>query len=238
MSERARSFDRVAADYERYRPGYPDEAVRWLAERLGIGPGRRVLDLAAGTGKLTRSLVALGADVVAVEPGAPMLAELRRVLPHVESHAGAAEAIPLPDASVDAVTIAQAFHWFRLEDALPELHRVLRPGGGFGTVWNWWDERDPLQARIVEHAPGEPTDEDDPVPGELFGEREEREFWYETEMTPDLLVARLETSSRLITATPDERAAILGEIRALAEERGERFALLQRTFAHVYYRRG
>jgi ubiquinone/menaquinone biosynthesis C-methylase UbiE len=231
-------FERVAADYERHRPGYPEAAVRLLADRLAIDPGRRVLDLAAGTGKLTRSLVALGADVVAVEPGRPMLEQLRAALPQVETHEGTAEAIPLADASVDAVTVAQAYHWFRPEDALPEIHRVLRPGGGLGLVWNWWDERDPLQARIAELVSdvAAPEETDDPATSGLFTESEKTEFFYDVEMTPDALVARLGTTSQILAATPEHRAEILDEVRALAEQRGATFALPQTTFAHVCFR--
>ena len=129
-------FTAAAEVYERARPGYPDEAVAWVAERLGIGPGRDVLDLAAGTGKLTRQLVPLGACIVAVEPIDAMRAQLERVVPGVEAVAGTAEAIPLPDASVDAVTCAQAAHWFRADEAAREIRRVLRPGGGLALLWN------------------------------------------------------------------------------------------------------
>ena len=241
MSERGRTFERVAGDYERHRPGYPEAAVAWLAERLGLGPGRRVLDLAAGTGKFTRSLVALGAEVVAVEPGAPMLEQLRAALPEVEALEGAAEAIPLPDASVDAVTVAQAFHWFRPDEALAEIHRVLRRGGGLGLVWNWWDERDPMQARIVEltrAAASDETRETDPAESGLFTELEDVELFYDVDTTPDDLIARLRTTSQILAATPERREAILDEVRALAEERGRRFALAQTTHAHVCFRRG
>ncbi len=103
-----------------------------------------MLDLAAGTGKLTRQLVALGANVIAVEPDAGMRATFARVVPGVEMLAGSAEAIPLADASVDAVFVGQAFHWFRAEAALAEMHRVLRPGGGFGLLWNTWHDDDPV----------------------------------------------------------------------------------------------
>jgi ubiquinone/menaquinone biosynthesis C-methylase UbiE len=142
------SFERVAETYERARPGYAPDALAWLAERIGIGPGRRVLDLAAGTGKLTRQLLAFGAEVAAVEPGREMRAVLERVVPQAEALAGSAEAIPLPGESVDAVTVAQAFHWFRAEEALVEIHRVLRPGGALGLLWNEWDEADPLQQAV------------------------------------------------------------------------------------------
>ena len=125
----AKGFSSAADIYERGRPGYAPEAVSWLCERLGIGPERTVLDLAAGTGKLTRDLVPSGARVIAVEPLDEMRAHLERVVPAAESLAGTAEQIPLADGSVDAVVCAQAFHWFDPERALPEIHRVLRPGG-------------------------------------------------------------------------------------------------------------
>jgi len=144
----AGAFEQSADHYERGRPGYPADAVAVLAGELGIGPGSRVLDLAAGTGKLSRQLIALGAEVVAVEPLPAMRAELHRILPDVELLAGAAEAIPLPDASVDVVTVAQAFHWFDYPAALAEIARVLRPGGGLAAMWNEADEAEPETKRL------------------------------------------------------------------------------------------
>lgn len=135
------SFDTVADTYERTRPQYAAEALAFIAERL---PLRQVLDLGAGTGKLTRQLVALATDVVAVEPGDAMRAVLERVVPEARALAGSAERIPLPDASIDVVTVGQAFHWFRADEALAEMHRVLRPGGGYALLWNRWDDDDPL----------------------------------------------------------------------------------------------
>ena len=132
----AAGFGNAAAAYERGRPSYPDHAVAYLAAELGLGPATRVLDLAAGTGKLTRLLVEGGADVVAVEPVAAMRTVLAEAVPGVPALEGTAEAIPLPDGSVDAVTVAQAFHWFDAGTALAEIHRVLRPGGGLGLIWN------------------------------------------------------------------------------------------------------
>src|SRR3954469_20179657 len=133
------SFGSVADIYERARPLYAPEALEWLRGRL---PLRRVVDVGAGTGKLSRQLAALGTDVVAVEPDEAMRAVFARVLPEIELLAGSAEELPLPDGSVDAVTAAQAFHWFDLERALPELHRVIRPGGGIAVLWNEWDDDD------------------------------------------------------------------------------------------------
>jgi ubiquinone/menaquinone biosynthesis C-methylase UbiE len=125
----ARSFDRVAGAYRRARPSYPAAAVEWALE---AAPGRRVVDLAAGTGKLTEVLVAAGADVVAVEPLANMRAELERALPSVRALDGSAERIPLPGGSADAVLVGQAFHWFDGPAALAEIARVLVPGGALG----------------------------------------------------------------------------------------------------------
>jgi SAM-dependent methyltransferase len=120
----AAAFARAADVYERARPSYPQEAVDWVAERTGLGPGRTVVDVGAGTGKLTRLLVETGARVIAVET----VAEMRAKVTVIEALDGTAEQIPLPDAAADLITVAQAFHWFDLDRALPEMHRVLRPG--------------------------------------------------------------------------------------------------------------
>lgn len=141
----------VAADaYERGRPGYPQDAVDHVVRVLAIGPERTVLDLGAGTGKLTRLLEPTGATIVAVEPVDAMRAELSRRSPSVRAIAGTAEAIPLEDASVEAAVVAQAFHWFDGERALPEIRRVLRPGGRLGLIWNSRDESVDWVARLTE----------------------------------------------------------------------------------------
>jgi ubiquinone/menaquinone biosynthesis C-methylase UbiE len=213
------SFDTVAATYERGRPPYADEAIEWIAERLGLAPGARVLDLAAGTGKLTRQLLPLGVDVVAVEPGDQMRSVLERVLPDVESLAGTAEAIPLPDASVDAVTVGQAFHWFRKSEALLEMHRVLRPGGGIALVWNVWDDEDPLldaiDKRMHRDTPG-PSDWRERYDRTLFGELDERKFRQRRTLTTDSLVEWVASTSAVATAEPEARELLLAEVRELA----------------------
>jgi SAM-dependent methyltransferase len=140
----------AAERYERGRPDYPEAAVAAIVERLDLRPGRTVLDLAAGTGKLTRLLVPSGANVLAVEPIPQMRAELEQRVRGIAVLAGTAERIPLTDAYVDAVTVAQAFHWFDADAALREIRRVLVPGGGLALVWNARDERDPLQAALSE----------------------------------------------------------------------------------------
>ncbi|HXA34322.1 MAG TPA: methyltransferase domain-containing protein [Acidimicrobiales bacterium] len=126
--------------YERGRPGYPDEALAMFGRTFELGPGKRVIDLGAGTGKFTRQLALSGVEILAVEPSPSMRAELARNLPEVELVDGSAESIPAPDASVDAVFVAQAFHWFDPDRALTEMARVLRPGGGLGLIWNERDE--------------------------------------------------------------------------------------------------
>jgi len=122
-------FDVGAEAYERGRPGFSPEAVERLARELGIEPGRTVVDLAAGTGKLTRMLVPSGARLLAVEPVEGMRRQFVHLVPGVPVVAGVAESLPLRAGSVDAVAVAQAFHWFDAGAALRDLHRVLRPGG-------------------------------------------------------------------------------------------------------------
>ena len=145
----AQGFERAADAYERGRPGYPEPAVAWLAEALGIGHGLAVVDLAAGTGKLTRQLLPFGAELVAVEPVAGMRARLATALPGVRVETGTAEALPLGDGVADAVVVGQAFHWFDGARALAEIHRVLRPGGGLGLIWNVRDESVPWVAELT-----------------------------------------------------------------------------------------
>ena len=132
------SFGAAATAYAEHRPDYAQAAVRWALERA---PGSRVLDLGAGTGKLTATLVSLGAEVIAVEPDPAMLTELRRALPTVRALPGSAEAVPLPDASVDAVLAGNAMHWFDMNVAGPEIARVLEPDGILAGLWNVFDNR-------------------------------------------------------------------------------------------------
>ncbi len=245
-------FGRAVEEYERARPGYPPEAVAWLIERLAIDGSRRVLDLAAGTGKLTRQLVPVGAKIVAVEPVAEMRARLEEALPGVEALDGTAEAIPLPDASVDAVTVGQGFHWFANARALAELHRVLRRDGRLGLIWNARDESADWVARLSEII--EPHRGDVPryvsrqwqrafETTPLFGPLEERQFPFAHEMDAETLVARVASISFIAALQPEERERVLTEVRALAEEdpatRGRAtFPLPYRTAVFVTARLG
>ncbi|HEY1702145.1 MAG TPA: class I SAM-dependent methyltransferase [Trebonia sp.] len=144
---RGSSFGAAAEAYDEHRPGYPHDAIRWALQPATLRPagrdlaGLKLLDLGAGTGKLTTRLAALGVCVTAVEPDAEMLAALARLLPSVPAYPGSAEAIPLPDGSVDAVLCGQSMHWFNLERALPEIARVLAPGGVLAGLWNSDDDR-------------------------------------------------------------------------------------------------
>jgi ubiquinone/menaquinone biosynthesis C-methylase UbiE len=224
----SRSFELVADVYERARPEYPSEAIAWLAQQLDLREGRTVLDLGAGTGKLTRALVPTGARVIAIEPGEAMLGELRRVVPGVDAFVGAAEAIPLEDASVDAVTVGQAFHWFRHDEAVPELHRVLRPGGAVALIWNSRDQSRPLQREISELIrplipAGRP-----PVghsaraleQSELFGPVEERSFPFPQRLDADGLADRIASISFVAAAPPDVRAELDRRLREIVAEQG------------------
>src|SRR6478672_4630208 len=174
--ERAASFGGVADVYERSRPGYPEDAVRWLAGEQPCD----VVDLGAGTGKLTRSLVALGHRVTAVEPLPEMLDQLRSAAPEATALEGAAEAIPLADGSADVVTVAQAFHWFDHGPALVEIARVLRSGGRVALVWNIRDESQPYVSELSDAMVGRTgvdTGSIDPIDASgLFGPVERATF--------------------------------------------------------------
>lgn len=218
---RARSFGVVADAYERARPGYPDEAVRWLA---GVAP-RDVVDLGAGTGKLTRSLVALGHRVTAVEPLEEMLAHLRTTVPAAVAVAGSAEAIPLDDASADVVAVAQAFHWFDHPVALREITRVLRPEGRLALVWNTRDDRKPWVARLsaaIGSETVESRDATEPVDASgLFGPVERATFDHAQRLDREGLRDLVLSRSYCATRTRAERAPVLAEVERLFDEHGE-----------------
>jgi ubiquinone/menaquinone biosynthesis C-methylase UbiE len=216
----SRSFGSFAETYERARPTYADEALAWIVERL---PFEHVLDLAAGTGKLSRQLVARSAQVVAVEPDAEMRAVFARVLPDVDLLAGEAESIPLPDAAVDTVAVGQAFHWFRHDEALPEIHRVLRPGGGVALLWNEWDDDNPLLHALNEivEALRPPFDEESSSVLEtspLFRGREELTFRHSERLPAEIVVARVSSVSAIAAADAPDRERALAEVRSLVGE--------------------
>jgi SAM-dependent methyltransferase len=218
-------FGRAAEAYERGRPAYPAEAVAWLGDQLELGPGRTVVDLAAGTGKLTRLLLPTGARVVAVEPVAGMRETLARVVPDAEILEGTAEAMPLPDGSADAVTVAQAFHWFSTAEALAEIHRVLRADGRLALVWNRRDLDAELEvavhSMIARYRSGVPTHRSGQWRSvfettELFGPLEEHQVPYHQDLDAAGLVDRVMSTS-VMAALPDaERRRAIAEIEDLA----------------------
>lgn len=228
------SFGGAAAAYAEHRPDYAQAAVLWALEPA---PGPRVLDLGAGTGKLTATLVALGAKVTAVEPDTAMLNELRRALPTVRALPGTAEAVPLPDASVDAVLAGHALHWFDMDVAGPEISRVLVPGGILAGLWNVIDNRVDWVARL-ERVSGsaaigprdtlsswraETTESHLPSVGLVakFGSPEQAEFPHGQRRTADSLVATLATKAGLLVMPEQQQEATLERIRAFLASRPE-----------------
>jgi SAM-dependent methyltransferase len=220
----AQGFARSAEAYERGRPGYPDEAIEWLRGRLDLGPTSRVVDLAAGTGKLSRALAAIGCSVTAVEPVAEMRAHIPSPVDAVE---GTAEAIPLGDSSADVVAVGQAFHWFDGNRAPTEIRRVLREGGHLALLWNVRILEDPMQAAIEEllspytkdiprHRHGDWRRSLEASPH--FGPLEEKSFPNDQVLDAEALADRVGSTS-VIGALPDaERAGVLNRARALADQ--------------------
>jgi len=215
--ERAASFAGVAEAYERARPGYPDDAVRWLA---GAEPCD-VVDLGAGTGKLTRTLVALGHRVTAVEPLEEMLGQLRDAVPGATAVHGSAEAIPLPDAAADVVACAQAFHWFDPDPALGEVARVLRPGGRIALVWNVRDERTTWVTELSDAMVGRTGVDRHSGAIErsgLYGPVERATFEHAQEVDRVALRELVLSRSYCAVLGEDERAPILARVDALFDE--------------------
>ena len=214
----ASSFAHVAGPYQRSRPGYPDDAVRWLA---GDEP-KDVVDLGAGTGKLTRSLVALGHRVTAIEPLPEMLEHILETAPGAAAILGNAEVIPLPDAYADVVTCAQAFHWFDHDVALPEIARVLRPGGRLGLVWNSRDDRDPWMARLSAIIGNETVRDWDDFPmlleSDLFGPVENVEFTMEQIVDRETLLDLVLSRSYCAKLPQAEREPVLADVGKLYDE--------------------
>ena len=208
--DRARSFGAAVGAYELGRPGYAAAHVAWLLD----GVGGRVLDLAAGSGKLTRVVIDLGFEAVAVDPDETMLSRVE-----APTMVGTAEAIPLQDDSVAAVTVGQAWHWFDPDAAGPEIARVLTPGGRLGLVWNIRDVRQPFVAALAEvmgPSPAEAMIDGDavqPVPG--FTAFERRRFETVRMITPEALEALVTSRSHWLVAAPATQAAVLSDVRQL-----------------------
>lgn len=220
----AEGFAANASGYARGRPDYPDAIVGWLRDALGLRAGRRVVDVGAGTGLFTARLVETGADVVAVEPVDAMRERLAGRFPAVDAQAGTADALPLPDGSVDAIVCAQAFHWFANDAAMREFARVLRPGGSLGLVWNVRDESVPWVRKLTGIAA--PHEGDVPrfhrgdwrraFPAAGFGPLEESRFPHVHAGPPEAVVVdRFLSVSFIAALPPDAREAVARQLREL-----------------------
>jgi SAM-dependent methyltransferase len=230
----ARGFEAGAAAYEVARPGYPDGAVTILRDDVGVASGTRVLDLAAGTGKLTRRLVELGADVLAVEPVAAMRAQLEAAVPGVEVIDGTAEELPVDDGSVDVVAVAQAFHWFDAPIALREIARVLRPGGRLVLLWNERDESTPWVAEMsrlirwhertvsrYQHVSWAAI----VAASSAFTDLEERTVTWDQPLTRELLADRVRSISYIAAMPRPERERLAADVVDLVRRLPEPFPL-------------
>jgi ubiquinone/menaquinone biosynthesis C-methylase UbiE len=217
--DRARSFGSVAEAYDRGRPAYPADAVAWLAG----GEARVVLELGAGTGKLTRELVDQGHAVFATDPDEAMLAVLRERVPEVSAKVATAEEIPANDRSVDVVVVAQAFHWFDHEVALPEIARVLKPGGHVALVWNSRDERIPWVRRmgaILGRQDLDTSSSERLVHSDLFGFMEETAFKHWQEIDRETILDMARSRSSFAVMDESERESHLAEVLAFYDEYG------------------
>ncbi len=247
----AAGFDKEAAAYERSRPSYPPEALHWLTDGLALGPNVRCVDLAAGTGILTRLLAPSGCELIAVEPVVGMRAQLRTALPNVACLSSVAEALPFTGGSIDAVTIAQAFHWFDADAALGELRRVTRVGGHVAMLWNARDRSRPwvnlvwgVMDRVEKHAPWRNHDhvatsdsqarrEESLADADGFGPVHTAQFHHEQAMTPELVVERVRGVSHVAVLPPAEQSAVLDEVRTILATHPETTG---RDILHIPYR--
>jgi SAM-dependent methyltransferase len=217
-------FGREAEAYERVRPSYPADAVAWLAANLGLEPGRTVLDLAAGTGKFTRLLVPFGAKVVAAEPVDGMRRRFVAAVPGVPIVAAVAEALPVGRGALDAITVAQAFHWFDADRAFDEFARVLPPGGRVGLIWNardrssdWVNDVWSIMDRVEKRAPWRDHEKREPTPHSRpgFGQMHSEMFHQEQSITPDGVVDRIASVSHVAVLPPADRERVLDEVRGV-----------------------
>jgi SAM-dependent methyltransferase len=226
VSDVGLSFGRVAELYDRVRPDYSQESLDRAQEALGLDASARVLDLAAGTGRLTSQLARRFASVVAVEPDDAM----RALNPNAEALAGTAEEIPLPDASVDAVFVGEAFHWFDPEGAVPEVARVLRPRGGLALFSNlWWHTEPPLPERAVEllrvpyvasgRADAVETWRDVFAQTPAFEPLRDETFAHGIDVDADTLLALYQTTSSIAVLPEEARRDLVAQVRPLLDER-------------------
>jgi SAM-dependent methyltransferase len=236
-SERERlgrsGFESGSDVYERSRPDYSEEALARLVSTTGLGPGRRALDMAAGTGKLTRQLHAAGITCLAVEPSPSMREVFRRVVPGVPIVGATAESVPVVSDAMDAVVVAQAFHWFDPGRALPEIARVLRPGGWLALIWNERDESDPMMAELVRISK---WDQCQPYPvgmdfsavideSGLFGPVQRYKSSFVQWLDRAAFVDQVASRSYVQVLGADEQAALLDQVAALGATLPEPIAM-------------
>lgn len=221
MTDPAVSFGAAAATYDAARPEYPAEAVQWLLDVVG----RRVADVGAGTGKLTRALVAAGAEVVAVDPDPQMLETLTGSSPAVPTHVGTAESLPLPDGELDLVVLAQAWHWVDPVAASAEIARVLRPGGTLGLIWNVRDERSPLVQQLTTVMKPSPAEQlvsgGGPTIAAPFGEVSIHSWNWVRTLMPDRLRDLLRSRSQYLSADTAGRELADAALDGLLAEWGD-----------------
>ncbi len=241
-----RGFASAADVYEDSRPSYPAEAIEWLTAQLRLGPKSNVVDLAAGTGKLTRLLVPTAATVIAIKPVDEMRDALRNTTPDADARHGTAEQTGLPDSSADAVTVAQAFHWFAAPKALPEIHRILRADGRLALVWNIRDLDNPTQRAVDDlftpyrgdtpsHRSGHWRDALEA--SDLFETTETNHFPNVQTVDGESLVRRVASTSFIADLPDSERASVLERAGAIAAQLPDRFAFPYTTEIELLERR-
>jgi len=236
-TEHALSFGQAASDYEKGRPSYPREAVDWLIDRTGAtGAVHNAVDVGAGTGKFTTSLVAHGLAVTAVEPDPHMLSRLSINHPSVTALNGSAEALPLEDASVDLVTFAQAWHWVDVPAASAEAARVLRPGGALGLVWNIRDDSVAWVAALAEvmgASAAEEYNSSTPEVAAPLALAEFAEFRWENPLGREELLAMVASRSYVITMEAAARADLLLELEELLDSHPDTVGLGEYRMPYV-----
>ena len=248
MSSRAGGIDAFqAAAYARGRPDYPVALEEWLRRDLGLGEGKVAIDLGAGTGKFLPRLLAVGAEVIAIEPSVAMRSQLKALFPQIEAREGRAEAMPLEDASVDAVICAQCFHWFANDEALEEIRRVVKPGGGVGLVWNIRDASTPWVARLIEiMAPydgGTPDYESQQwrraFPRNGFSELRERAFPNPQVGTPGkVIIDRVLSVGSIASLPPADREDVIARVQELIDRTPDLAGKREITFPNTTYAYG
>jgi SAM-dependent methyltransferase len=245
----AAGFETDADRYARGRPDYPVEVAGWMRNALQLGPGKSVVDLGAGTGKFTKRLIETGATVIAVEPASAMRAKLAEIA-SIRVLEGNATGIPLPDASVDAIVCAQAFHWFATREALSEMHRVLKPQGILGLIWNAHDNTVPwvkalgdIAAAYEGNAPRFRSGQwRDVFPAPGFSALREEEFInVQTGPLERVVIDRILSISFIATLPKTERDVVAGKLRAVVAAAPEtagrsEISVPYRTFAYMAVR--